>query len=70
MRVETWKYEYAWGKQPKGYGAWWFEILIPGCETEIFQFTSTYANAKAAAIKYAKERKSTERKSTEIFVCS
>lgn len=51
MAVSTTKYEWIYGKAPRGFGMWAFKV---GHE-EVF-FTGKYAEAKKQAIAYAKEQ--------------
>ncbi len=53
IRVNTERFFWAHGKQPKGNGNWFFSI--GNNETE-FWFHGTYGNAKAAAKKEAIEK--------------
>lgn len=71
MRVETWKYEYAHGKKPRGFGLWWFDIVLNYDSSDrllsftTLTFTGSYTEAKRAAVKQAKQLKA-----REVFVCS
>jgi hypothetical protein len=48
IRVNTEQYEVSWGKKPRGYGYWWFQI---GTRQEAFtgNYGEVIKNAKAAA---------------------
>lgn len=48
VRVNTGKYEASWGKKPRGYGYWFFQI---GSRKEAFtgNYGEVIKNAKAAA---------------------
>lgn len=52
VEVETSKWSFSSGKsKPSGFGNWWFKI-----GTEEKNFNGSWSNAKAEAIKYAKEK--------------
>lgn len=59
MRVNTDHYFFSHGKQPRGTGAWLFEV---GCQA--FPAQGPYSEAKKQAIKFARTRKGV----TEIIV--
>ncbi len=48
--VDTSKYVYAYGKEPRGKGLWWFGDYS---EKWTFTFNGSYAEAKKAALKAA-----------------
>ena len=48
VSVETTEYRFSHGKEPRGYGFWWFEI-----GGEQVSYTGKYAVAKDSAIRYA-----------------
>ena len=54
MRVETNKYFASHGKNPKGFGGWWFEFLMGGIDFMQFEFTGSYTDAKKAAVAKAR----------------
>lgn len=61
MRIETSTYRNMHGKQPKGYGLWFFGLTFRSNPDEPFrsavdtvQFTGNYGDAKRAALKTAK----------------
>jgi hypothetical protein len=59
MRVNTDRYLFSHGKNPRGTGAWLFEV-----GDQAFPARGTYSKAKQEAIKFARTRKGV----TEIIV--
>lgn len=57
MIVDTQRYRFSHGKAPKGYGLWMFDLRDLNGATR-FQMTASYGEAKAAAVKEARARKS------------
>ena len=53
--VETNSYVAAHGKNPRGFGGWWFEIG-GGVTVQTKVFTGLYSKAKREAKEWAKER--------------
>lgn len=53
--VETNSYVAAHGKNPRGFGGWWFELSGGGFDLGQFNFTGLYGEAKRAAKVRAKE---------------
>ena len=54
ITVDTSRYEFSYGKAPRGYGAWFFTVQA-GDTVDLFRFTGSYGAARAAAIARARE---------------
>ena len=46
--ISTTEFRFSHGKEPRGYGLWWFEI-----DGESVSYTGKYAVAKDSAVRYA-----------------
>ena len=54
--VETNSYVAAHGKNPRGFGGWWFLLLTPNRQSfGEFNFTGLYGEAKKQAVAKARE---------------
>ena len=53
VTVKNWKYGFSWGKDPRGYGLWWFESQDSEAQ---FTHRGLYSEAKREAIKWAASR--------------
>ena len=50
VRVNTDTYKFSHGKDPKGYGCWWFQV-----GPHEVTFAGTYTEAKQQAVRFAEE---------------